>query len=168
APVLTGAGADVQGGKVVLDYQATPANDPATDPNAFNARISTSAAAGKIYSTTADNTHGVGWSDDTANGQVVVAYTYVGDANVDGVVNTDDFTMLGQHFNDAGNGIWPTGDFNHDGNTNALDFNFIATNFGAAPIPSQSLLASLVPEPGEAVCMLIPAWLIRRRRARSR
>lgn len=167
APVLTGAGADVQGGKLVLDYLGNSANDPAADPNAFNAHISTTVAAGEIYSSTADSTHGVGWTDDTTGGKVVIAYTYLGDANVDGVVNTSDFTALAQHFNDASNVIWPNGDFNYDGQMNALDFNFLATNYGATPISSQAL-GTLVPEPVSlGMLTLAAAWIGPRRRFRG-
>jgi hypothetical protein len=51
------------------------------------------------------------------------------DANLDGVVNTVDFTVLAGDFNKTGMG-WMGGDFTGDGKVNALDFNSLATNFG--------------------------------------
>src|SRR5206468_3268560 len=84
APVLTGAGADITGGKMTLDYLGNAANDPAANTVAFTAHFNSSG----IRSSAADNLHTVGWKDDATSGKVVVAYTYYGDANVDGVVNS--------------------------------------------------------------------------------
>jgi hypothetical protein len=94
---------------------------------------------------------------------VVVRYTLAGDANLDGIVNSADFTALASHF--GAPGVWTDGDTNYDGVVNALDFNFLASNFGAPP-PSSGL-GSLVPEPAMALSF---AWLlsVRRRRARCK
>ena len=63
---------------------------------------------------------------------VVVAYTYAGDSNLDGVVDTSDFMALAQNFGKHGSSTtWMTGDFNYDSVVNALDFNLVASNFGA-------------------------------------
>ena len=51
---------------------------------------------------------------------MTVGYTYLGDANVNGVVDTSDFTLLAQNFNGTGK-VWGQGDFNYDGVVNALD-----------------------------------------------
>ena len=62
------------------------------------------------------------------------------------------------------------GDANLDLKVNLLDFNAVATNFGAAPIPSAPLgglaLAALVPEPASLAMIGIAgtALLARRRR----
>ena len=40
---------------------------------------------------------GLGFSDDNAS-LFTVAYTYFGDANLDGVVGTNDFTAMAHHF----------------------------------------------------------------------
>lgn len=82
---------------------------------------------------------------------VLIRYTYVGDATLDGSVNTLDFNVLASNFNQT-NRIWSSADFNYDGVVNALDFNAIATNFGfalAAPLPGEALtqIAQVVPEP---------------------
>jgi hypothetical protein len=60
-----------------------------------------------------------------------VRYSYFGDANLDGTVNTADFTSLASNFGSATT-PWAQGDFNYDGKVNSLDFNAIATNFGVA------------------------------------
>jgi hypothetical protein len=97
---------------------------------------------------------------------VVVRYTYSGDANLDGAVNTADFNALAAKFNQSGQ-EWVQGDFNYDGNVNALDFNAIATNFGSAlpgsPV-SGGALGALVPEPGVVGALATGAMLTARRR----
>jgi hypothetical protein len=80
--------------------------------------------------------------DDTT---ALVRFTYYGDANLDGIVNTADFSALAAHFNQSGQ-FWPSGDFNYDGKVNALDFNAIATNFGEL-LSSPPAIGSPVPEP---------------------
>jgi hypothetical protein len=67
-----------------------------------------------------------------------------GDANRDGVVDTNDFTILAAHFNQPGN--FSNGDFNYDGVVNALDFNALATAFGDSvqPLPGAASLAPTV------------------------
>ena len=87
--------------------------------------------------------------DSTA---VLIRYTYTGDANLDGVVNTSDFAALASNFNGTGKS-WFNGDFNGDGKVNALDFNAIATNFGQPPLSAPSL-GALVPEPASWVCLV--------------
>jgi hypothetical protein len=121
--------------------------------------INSSAATSKI---------GVGWKDDTSGKTVTVKSTYYGDTNLDGVVNTSDFTNLSQHFGAAtASAIWANGDFNYDGKVNALDFNALATNFGATPL-SGVALGTLVPEPISAMLLIPIGALLAGRRRRNR
>src|SRR5205814_1964865 len=92
---------------------------------------------------------------------IVTRYVFFGDANLDGSVNSGDFTALAQNFN-ATSRFWWQGDFNYDGTVNALDFNMIATNFGQV-MPANPL-GTLVPEPATVAALLLPALLLRRRR----
>ena len=78
-------------------------------------------------------------------GSVLIRYTFAGDANLDGQVDTSDFVALANHFGATG-ADWVQGDSNYDGTVNALDFNAIASNFGATLAPAPSL-GALVPEP---------------------
>ena len=99
---------------------------------------------------------------------VLLRYTLLGDANLDGVVTTSDFAALASDFNTAGS--WSGGDFNNDGVVNALDFNAIATNFGGSiPIASAPALGSLVPEPASvgALALSSALFLTRRRRLKG-
>jgi len=89
---------------------------------------STAAASGGVY--------GVGFADANdpnipglTSGQVEVAYTLVGDANMDGVVNGIDFSILAANFNHAVSQGWEDGDFNYDGRVNGTDFLMMTQNF---------------------------------------
>ena len=79
--------------------------------------------------------YGVGYADGAdgkvaglSSGQIEVAYTLLGDANLDGLVNAADFTILAANFNQPVTG-WDQGDFNYDGLVNAADFTDLAANF---------------------------------------
>ena len=62
---------------------------------------------------------------------ILVRYTRYGDANLDGVVNLNDFNRLAAHFGASG-AHWDEGNFNFDGNVNLNDFNLLAAHFGQA------------------------------------
>ena len=69
----------------------------------------------------------------TDNDMILVRYTYYGDTNLDGMVNTADFNNLAAHYNQTG-ANWVEGDFNYDGVVNAEDFALLAANYGATPM----------------------------------
>jgi hypothetical protein len=99
---------------------------------------------------------------DVDGDSIVVRYTLLGDANVDGVVNALDFNALASGF---GSGtIWSSGDFNYDGVVNSGDFTALSQNFNSA-MPGLAL-AALIPEPSTiaAAVMLGVGALSRRRR----
>ncbi len=104
-----------------------------------------------------------------ASGDAIVMYTYGGDANLDGVVNGDDYFQIDSAFPTGGNG-WFNGDFNYDGVVNGDDYFIIDSNFPAqgSPFPTSSGVAGLtaVPEPA-SVCSVLALGglgLLRRRR----
>ena len=81
--------------------------------------------------------YGVGFADSAdlnnpaslaATGQIELKYTLLGDANLDGIVNAADFTILAANFNQPVTS-WDQGDFNYDGLVNAADFTDLAANF---------------------------------------
>ena len=79
--------------------------------------------------------YGIGYADGKGgkvagltSGQIEIAYTLLGDANLDGLVNAADFTILAANFNQPVTG-WDQGDFNYDGLVNAADFTDLAANF---------------------------------------
>jgi autotransporter-associated beta strand protein len=99
---------------------------------------------------------------------VVVRYTYRGDANLNGQVDSVDFNALAAAYGATSGGVWKDGDFNYDDKINTLDFNYLAGNFNATPIPSAlpgATLGSVVPEPGSlSLIALGIAGLVARRR----
>jgi hypothetical protein len=133
--------------------------------------------------------YGVGYADGKdgvvaglAPGQIEVAYTLLGDANLDGLVNSADFNILAANFNQSITG-WDQGDFNYDGLVNSADFNALAANFnqgvsGAASAGDMAALDAFaaanglsmptsVPEPASAALMVMAGLGILRRRRRS-
>lgn len=61
---------------------------------------------------------------DVATSDVLVKYTYYGDANADGRVNFDDYAKIDSGFNSSG-ADWFNGDFNLDGRVNFDDYALI-------------------------------------------
>jgi hypothetical protein len=102
---------------------------------------------------------------------VLVRYTIYGDANLDEVVNLQDFNRLAANFGGS-NKIWSQGDFNYDGLVNLQDFNVIAANFGMTFGPTitpddWAALAAAIPEPALSLPLLgVVAWTAVSRRAR--
>ena len=68
------------------------------------------------------------------NTTVVAQLAYLGDANLDGKVNAQDFDLLAANYGKSGGTAWTQGDFNYDGVTNVIDFNMLASNFNATPL----------------------------------
>jgi alpha-L-arabinofuranosidase len=98
--------------------------------------------------------YGLGYADGNDNvvsglssGQIEVKYTLLGDANLDGLVNAADFTILAANFNQPVTG-WDHGDFNYDGLVNAADFTDLAANFNqSADIAAVANVASVAAAP---------------------
>jgi hypothetical protein len=60
---------------------------------------------------------------------ILIKYTYVGDANLDGVVDAGDYGLIDNYFQFAGaSGYW-NGDFNYDGVIDAGDYGHIDNSF---------------------------------------
>ncbi len=83
--------------------------------------------------------YGLGYADGAdgvvsglSSGQIEVKYTLYGDANLDGVVNGSDFSILAANF---GTGVtnWDQGNFLFTSSVNGADFSAMAGNFGQAP-----------------------------------
>jgi autotransporter-associated beta strand protein len=190
---VSGNGAlDINNNEVIINYGLGP------DPIASIASWIKSGYAGGawngagIMSTAAEGNsknYGIGYADSAdpgnpaglAPGTIEIAYTLLGDVNLDGVVNGEDFLLLATHFGDAVTAGWDEGDFNYDGTVNGEDFVLLSENLGEAPggaaIESGDLAAldafaaangiSLgnVPEPAAAAMMVVAGFgLVRRRR----
>jgi hypothetical protein len=115
-----------------------------------------------------------------SSGQIEVKYTLYGDANLDGVVNGIDFTILIGHLGKVTKG-WDQGDFTYAGAVGGIDFTLLvghlgrADNGAAIEIPAADMTAidafaaanglmADVPEPGAgALCFAIGTGLLARR-----
>jgi autotransporter-associated beta strand protein len=170
-PALNGPGATTINapGKLVFDYTGNVGTDPVTSIRTkLQASYASNFTTGQ-FRTAGDASHGLGYLDNgTSN--VLLRYTYFGDANLDGQVNTADFSALAAAFNSA-SGTWQTGDFNYDGVVNAIDFNLLASDFGLTPIPGEPLggqsLGALVPEPASLSLVGLGAMALLGRRRRK-
>ena len=157
--IYNNGGIDIQGGQAVLDYTglSTPsALDPVVNgimQNAYGQGWALNGLNPYIGSTTADATHGLGWTDTipisgplAGENVLTVMYTLYGDTNLDGTVNGSDLNTVLSNFNQTGM-YWAQGDFNYDGTVNGSDLNTVLSNFnqhlsvaGAVPEPSSLLL----------------------------
>jgi len=143
--------------------------------------------------TTNGLSYGIGYADSAdqgnpaglSSGQIEVKYTLLGDANLDGLVNAADFTILAANFNQPVTS-WDQGDFNYDGLVNAADFTDLAANFNqsvsgadasAGDVAALDAFATAnglplpsfadVPEPASAVMIVMAGMGILRRRRRG-
>jgi autotransporter-associated beta strand protein len=106
-----------------------------------------------------------------AAGDVLVMYTYAGDANLDGFVSGDDYAAIDFNVLVPGASGWFNGDFNYDGaitgdDYSAIDFGIMAQG---APFPTGARIGSVatVPEPCLIAAVVI-APVVARRRPRPR
>jgi hypothetical protein len=140
----------------------------------------------------ADNSYGIGYADGAdgvvaglSSGQIEVAYTLYGDANLDGVVSGDDFTILVANLGHQVSG-WDQGDFLYTGSVTGDDFTALVANLGKADNGADVVLSARdyaaidafaaanglmadVPEPATGSLLLISgaSFLMGRRQRRS-
>ena len=84
--------------------------------------------------------YGLGYADSAdagdpaglPSGQIKIMYTLLGDANLDGTVNSEDFTLFSENLSDAVVAGWDRGDFNYDGLVNSEDFTLLSDNLNLA------------------------------------
>jgi autotransporter-associated beta strand protein len=129
--ITGGSTLDLTNNHIVIDY-GVPA-DQATVDSAIRSYIS----SGEIFSSEANGSYGVGYADGNdasesgivAPNSVLVAYALYGDANLDGVVNGSDFTILASHLGKSVTG-WDQGDFFYTGTVTGADFTALVSNLG--------------------------------------
>jgi len=165
APVLSGpGGAEINAGRLVFDFAG--AQSPASQVLAildagYDQPVKFSTGLIRTTNPTDGELRGLGWREDTTASQVLVGYVYYGDSTLDGVVNSDDFSLLATHFG-ATDRQWYHGDYNYDGIVDSLDFALLAGNFGLSvsgpngQVTPQDWanLAAVVPEPSTSALLL--------------
>jgi len=157
----------------VRQYIASGYNAGAWDGAGINTSRGNSSTFGIGYVEASDiftsfPTTYVGHSVDSST--LLVAFTRYGDANLDRVVNLNDFNRLAANFGST-SAVWSQGDFTYDGVVNLDDFNRLAANFGLSAAGTEvtpgdwAALAAAVPEPlAPALVAALP--LLRRRNLR--
>jgi autotransporter-associated beta strand protein len=99
---------------------------------------------------------------------LLIAYTRTGDANLDGVVNDDDVTIIGANYEPGvAKAAWALGDFDYNGFVDDDDVTLLGAFYNPAATPVANPVA--VPEPGTTVLAVIGAiayGLVLKRRQR--
>jgi fibronectin-binding autotransporter adhesin len=115
-------------------------------------------------------------NNGASSSDVLVKYTYYGDANADGSVTSADYTLIDAGYLSHGTLTgWYNGDFNYDGVINGSDYTLIDNAFNmqgaslaseiASPTAQISGGSSSVPEPTSAMALaVIATGLLGRRR----
>ena len=112
----------------------------------------------------------------SSTGDVLVKFTYVGDANLDGKVDGSDYSLIDNGFLSQSSASpltgWGNGDFNYDGVIDGSDYTLIDNAFNqqgaafAAQTTAQIWRPIAVPEPAAAAALfIIAATTLRRRRS---
>ena len=78
---------------------------------------------------------------------ILVKYTFVGDANLDGVINGDDYALIDNGYNNHLSG-WQNGDFTYSGSVTATDYTLIDNSFN---LQGSSTLLGISAGPAEMI-----------------
>ncbi|MCG8507606.1 MAG: PEP-CTERM sorting domain-containing protein, partial [Rhodospirillales bacterium] len=99
----------------------------------------------------------------------VILQTVRGDANLDAMVDGQDFSLLKANF--GGQAGWAGGDFNGDGSVDGQDFSLLKANFGfsASVTPAEiaeleAFSTSIIPEPASLLLLSLGGTLMARPR----
>jgi autotransporter-associated beta strand protein len=152
----------------------------------------TSSAAATFAQTNGSRALGVidnaNWGYQNFSGQsvsqadILIKFTYVADANLDGLVDNDDFGQFLFGFSGAGPARWLNGDFDYSGAVDNDDFGWFLTGLAAfnasgntqlsddlrtnlTAFASANGLPLVLPEP--SVAALVPLTILLRRRRRG-
>jgi autotransporter-associated beta strand protein len=186
---ITGGGRlDIGNNLITIDYGSGP--DPIASieqwikngfyglggPEIISSDITTDDAASGL-------SYGIGYADGAdgvvaglPSGEIEIMYTLLGDANLDGTVNAEDFTLFSEHLGQSGM-MWDDGDFNYDGTVNSEDFTLFSHNLGqsaslaatAGLLEADGISLVNVPEPACMGMMVIAGLgVLRRMRSSSR
>jgi fibronectin-binding autotransporter adhesin len=189
--ILGNSALDIANNKVIIDY--TTGNDPISTiqqwikngfmngdnpgagPEIISRDIATADAASGL-------SYGIGYADGAdgvvaglPSGEIEIMFTLVGDANLDGTVNAEDYTPFSHNIGSSGMS-WDDGDFNYDGTVNSEDYTPFSHNIGqSASLASQAgaleaangISVANVPEPASVGMVIMAGLGILRRRRRT-
>jgi hypothetical protein len=133
-----------------------------------NDRAYANAGSGVLYTTFSGQSVGIN--------DVLVKYTYFGDADLDGKVGTNDYFQIDSGFLNGRSG-WINGDFDYDGRVSTNDYFLIDNSFLSHGLPLSpaafepgAALAGVtgVPEPASAAALAAVGAALLRRRTRRR
>jgi autotransporter-associated beta strand protein len=149
--IASGAKLDLTNNSMVLDYTAALGGDGSAILTQLRGWIRST--DGRLYSSDADSTHGIGYKDNlNASGAankalsnfggvpvdataILLKYTYRGDTNLDGGVDLNDLYNLAVNYDPkhtkGGSAVWQKGDSNYDGWVDLKDLTLLATNWQA-------------------------------------
>ena len=189
---LTGNGTlDIGNNRIIINY-SSPATDPIASiaawiKNGFYALSGPQIISSDIAADDAASglSYGIGYADGAdglvaglPSGEIEIMFTLLGDANLDGTVNSEDFTPFSTNLGQSGS--WDDGDFNYDGTVNSEDFTPFSANLGQSATlaaaagtleSADGLSLGNVPEPASAGMIVMAGLGIlnqRRRKARDR
>ena len=168
---ISGAGkVDIENSKMVIDYTGSPVLSSVKTAIDSGSLTSSQLMSGRAigYGEASDLFAGptgsfAGETIDSTS--VVIAYTVVGDASLDGTVSSADFNQFIAGYGTLSNARWTQGDFDGDGKVTTMDFNLLAGQFGQS-LPASASLGSVVPEPASLGLLLTPLMLTVRRTRR--
>jgi len=116
-----------------------------------------------LYSSSFDGTTGL----SLTTSDVLVKFTYYGDANLDGIVDGSDYSLIDNGYLNHLTG-WQNGDLNYDGIVDGSDYTLIDNTFntqGAALTEAVATSTVAVPEPaGFGIVWLVGSILFQTRR----
>ena len=104
---------------------------------------------------------------------ILIRTTRIGDANLDGVVNDDDVTIVGATYGMTTGAEWALGDFDYDGDVDDDDVTLLGALYdpSATPIPAPVAAGSVaaVPEPATLALLMLGSvaivlWTVATRR----
>jgi autotransporter-associated beta strand protein len=184
---ITGSGTlDIGNNGIIIDY--TTGSDPIASieqwikngfyglggPEIISSDITTDDAASGL-------SYGIGYADGAdgvvaglPSGEIEITYTLLGDANLDGTVNSEDFTPFSHNLGQSG--MWDEGDFNYDGTVNSEDFTAFSHNLGQSAVladmagvwnAANGIDLANVPEPMSAGIIVMAGLGVLQRRRRS-
>jgi autotransporter-associated beta strand protein len=184
---LSGNGTlDIGNNRIIIDY-SSPATDPIASIAAWvkNGYYGLPGPAIMSSDIAADNavsgySYGIGYADGAdgvvaglPSGEIEIMFTLLGDANLDGTVNAEDFTAFSHNLGQSGM-MWDDGDFNYDGTVNAADYTPFSHDLGQSAVLAAQAGAlelangevSNVPEPASAAMTTMAGLAILSRRRR--